>query len=96
MRLFILFVSNAIQGLYILVQFFTNFSNKCSTCFLAFCLGLTVVACITLLSRPNLYHHNLQLRVENTNITHVTWSGLYRYSLGDLVVPANGIVLQAV
>jgi hypothetical protein len=90
------FVSNAIQGLYILVQFFTNFSNKCSRYFLALCSGLIVVACVALLSGPNLYHHNLQLRVENTHITYVTWSGLYRCSLGDLVVSANGITLQAV
>jgi hypothetical protein len=90
------FVSNAIQGMYILVQFFTNFLNTCSSCFLAFCLWLIVVACVTSLSGPNLYHHNLQLRVENTRITHVTCSGLYRCSLGDLVVSANGITLQAV
>lgn len=90
------FVSNAVQGLYILVQFFTNFSNTCSNCFLAFCWELIVVACVTSLSGPNFYHHNLQLRVENTHITHVTWSGLYRCSLGDLVVSANGIALQAV
>ena len=90
------FVNNAIQRLYILVQFFTNFSNTCSSCFLAFCLGLIVVACVTSLSGPNLYHHDLQLRVENTHITHVTQSGLHRCSQGDLVVSANGINLQTV
>jgi len=89
------FVSNAIQRLHVLVQFFTNFSNTCGSCFLASCLGLIVVASITSLWGPNLWH-DLQLRVENTHITYVTQSGLYRCSLGDPVVFANGITLQAV